>query len=213
MNGLVLHGYWRSTASYRVRVALALKGLDYQQAPHDLRTGAHRDPEFKILAPHSLVPVLETQDGVISQSLAILEWLEETYPIPALLPRSPGDRAIVRGVAAAIACDIHPLNNLRVLDALRGEFSASSVQVSAWIGRWIREGFTGLETLISRHGGAFTFGEAPGFADCCLVPQVYSARRFGVELQDFPRILAVDERVRAIPAVAEAHPERQPDAD
>jgi maleylpyruvate isomerase len=213
MNGLVLHGYWRSTASYRVRIGLNLKGLAFQQASRDLRIGAHHDPGFKALTPQGLVPVLETQDGVISQSLAILEWLEDTHPVPALLPNSPGDRAIVRGMAAAIACDIHPLNNLRVLDALRSEFSASSVQVSAWISHWIGEGFAALETLIGRYGGTFAFGDELGIADCCLVPQVYSARRFGVELKDFPVILAVDERARAIPAIAEAHPERQPDAD
>ena len=212
MSGLVLHGYWRSTASYRVRIGLALKGLDFQQASHDLRIGAHHDPGFKAMAPQGLVPVLETEDGVISQSLAILEWLEESFPIPGLLPTSPGDRAIVRAMAEAIACDIHPLNNLRVLNALRGDFAASPDQLSAWITRWITDGFAGLESLIDHHGGAFAFGDAPGIADCCLVPQVYSARRFGVELQSFPRILAVDERARSIPAFAAAHPDRQPDA-
>ena len=213
MTRLVLHGYWRSTASYRVRIGLALKGLDFQHAPHDLRVGAHHEPAFKALAPQGLVPVLETEDGVISQSLAILEWLEESFPVPALLPKSPGDRAIVRAMADAIACDIHPLNNLRVLNALRGDFSASPDQLSAWITRWITDGFAGLESLIGRHGGAFAFGDEPGIADCCLVPQVYSARRFGIELRSFPRILAVDERAQAIPAFAAAHPDRQPDAD
>ena len=209
----MLHGYWRSTASYRVRIGLALKGLGFQHAPHDLRVGAHLEPAFKELAPQGLVPVLETEDGVISQSLAILEWLEESFPVPALLPRCPGDRAIVRAMADAIACDIHPLNNLRVLNALRGDFAASPNQLGVWISRWINDGFAGLEALVGRHGGAFAFGDEPGIADCCLVPQVYSARRFGVELQSFPRILAVDERARAIPAFAAAHPDRQPDAD
>ncbi len=213
MSGLVLHGYWRSTASYRVRIALALKGLDFQHAPHDLRLGAHHDPGFKAVAPHGLVPVLEAPDGVISQSLAILEWVEERFPVPALLPTAPGDRAIVRAMADAIACDIHPLNNLRVLNALRDEFSASSDQISAWIGRWIREGFAGLEALIVRYGGTCAFGHELSFADCCLVPQVYSARRFGIDLKSFPAILAVDERARAIPAFVAAHPDQQPDAD
>lgn len=213
MSGLVLHGYWRSTASYRVRIGLALKGLDFQHAPHDLRLGAHHDPGFKVLAPQGFVPVLETSDAVISQSLAILEWLEERFPVPALLPASPEDRAIVRAMADAIACDIHPLNNLRVLNALRDEFSASPDQIGAWIGRWIREGFAGLETLIVRYGGTYAFGREPSLADCCLVPQVYSARRFGVDLESFPAILAVDERARAIPAFVTAHPDHQPDAD
>jgi maleylpyruvate isomerase len=213
VSGLVLHGYWRSTASYRVRIGLALKGLDFQHAPHDLRLGAHHDPGFKALAPQGLVPVLETPDGVISQSLAILEWLEERFPAPALLPASPGDRAVVRAMADAIACDIHPLNNLRVLNALRDEFSASPEQITTWIGRWIREGFAALEALIVRYGGTHAFGNKPGFADCCLVPQVYSARRFGIELESFPAIVAVDECARAIPAFAAAHPGQQPDAN
>jgi maleylpyruvate isomerase len=212
MTRLVLHGYWRSTASYRVRIGLALKGLEYEHAPHDLRTGQQHDPRFKALSPQGLVPVLETPDGTISQSLAILEWLEERFPSPALLPSAPGDRAVVRAMANVVACDIHPLNNLRVLNALQSDFSASPGQVTAWIERWIMDGFNGLEPAIVRHGERFAFGDEPGLADCCLVPQVYSARRFGVDLTPFPAILAVNELALGIPAVAASHPDRQPDA-
>lgn len=213
VNRLVLHGYWRSTAAYRVRIALALKGVVFEQAAHDLRLGAQRAAEYLALAPQGLVPVLETPDGALTQSLPILEWLEDRFAAPALLPMQPGPRAIVRAMAATVACDIHPLNNLRVLNALRADFSASEDQVQAWIARWICEGFTALEVLIGRHGGAFAFGDSPSFADCCLVPQVYSARRFKVDLSAFPAIVDVDQRAGVLEAFAAAHPDRQPDAD
>lgn len=213
MNKRVLHGYWRSTASYRVRIALALKGAEFEQSPHDLRQGAQRETQFLALAPQGLVPVLETEDGSLTQSLAILEWLEERFPEPPLLPAQPGARAIVRAMAYAIACDIHPLNNLRVLNALRTDFSASDDQTQAWIARWVGEGFAALEVLIGQHGGAFAYGDSPSFADCCLVPQVYAARRFKVDLRPFPAIADVDQRARALEAFAAAHPDRQPDAD
>jgi maleylpyruvate isomerase len=210
---LRLHGYWRSTASYRVRIGLNLKGLDYQQAPHDLRVGDQRDPAYLALAPQGLVPALETDGSVFTQSLAILEWLDERFPEPPLLPADPDARAVVRGIAALIACDIHPLNNLRVLSALRSDLFARQAQVDAWIARWIGEGFAALEQLIGRHGGDFAFGDAPTLADCCLVPQVYSAERFKVDLAAFPRIRAVAARANALEAFAAAHPARQPDAD
>jgi maleylpyruvate isomerase len=210
---LVLHGYWRSTASYRVRIALNLKGLAYSQAPHDLRTGAQRAPDYLAVAPQGLVPALETSFGVLAQSSAILEWLEERAPTPPLLPTDPDGRAVVRGMAALIACDIHPLNNLRVLQTLRATFGASQAQVDGWIADWISQGFTALEALIARHGGAFAYGEAVTLADCHLVPQVYSAERFKVDLAAFPRIRAVAERARGLEAFVAAHPDRQPDAD
>jgi maleylpyruvate isomerase len=213
VNKLMLHGYWRSTASYRVRIALALKGVAFEQSPHDLRLGAQRDARFLALAPHGLVPVLETEDGPVTQSLAILEWLEERFPVPALLPVQPGPRAIVRAMAATVACDIHPLNNLRVLNALRADFSASQDQVEAWIVRWVCEGFTALEVLIGRHGGAFAYGDFPSFADCCLVPQVYAARRFKVDLRAFPATTDVAQRAAVLGAFATAHPDNQSDAD
>lgn len=208
----VLHGYWRSSAAYRVRIALALKGVAYGQATHDLRTGAQRTDAFRALAPQGLVPALETDDGVLTQSPAILEWIEERHPDPPLLPAEPGDRAVVRGMAAAIACDIHPLNNLRVLTALRTEFGADEAAVARWIARWIGDGFAALEVLIARHGRGFAWGDAPTLADCCLVPQVYGAERFAVDLSPYPRLVAAAQAARALEAVAAAHPDRQPDA-
>lgn len=210
---LRLHGYWRSTAAYRVRIGLNLKGLVYEQAPHDLRTGQQRDPGYLALAPQGLVPALETGGGVFPQSLAILEWLEERFPAPPLLPADPDQRAVVRCMAALVACDIHPLNNLRVLNALRADLHADPAQVEAWIARWIGEGFAALEQLVARHGGAFAFGDAPTLADCCLVPQVYSAERFSVDLTPYPRIRAAAARAAELAAVDAAHPARQPDAD
>jgi len=211
--GLVLHSYWRSSASYRVRIALNLKGLAYEQVTHDLRTGAQGLPAYQSLNPQMMVPALETEDLVIPQSPAILEWLEERYPEPPLLPKDPDGRAIVRAMAALVACDIHPLNNLRVLKALREDLSATPDQVNRWIARWIQDGFAALEPLISRHGGTFAFGDAPTLADCCLVPQVYSAERFGVDLTPYPKIVAVASNAQGLPAFAAAHPSRQPDAD
>ena len=213
MSLITLHGYWRSTATYRVRIALELKGVSYDQVTHDLRLGAHREADFLDVAPQGLVPALDVGEGVLTQSLAILEWLEETHPAPPLLPAAPVDRAIVRAMAEAVACDIHPLNNLRILTFLRAEFAASEAQVEAWIARWITEGFTALEAMIARQGGAFAFGDQPSLADCCLVPQVYSANRFGVDLSAFPRIREVVARSEALAPFAAAHPSRQPDAD
>jgi maleylpyruvate isomerase len=208
-----LHGYWRSSAAYRVRIGLNLKGLAYEQEAHDLRTGAQRDPAFLALAPQGLVPALDTSDGVLVQSPAILEWLEEYAPTPPLLPSDRAGRAAVRAMMAAIACDIHPLNNLRVLNAIRADFGADPAAVTAWIARWITEGFAGLEVLIGRHGAGFAYGDRPTLADCCLVPQVYSAERFKVDLTAFPLIRAAAEKARALEAFQAAHPDNQPDAD
>jgi maleylpyruvate isomerase len=213
MSTPVLHGYWRSTASYRVRIALAVKGVDYAQVTHDLRTGAQRDPAYLALAPQGLVPALEADGLVLTQSPAILEWIEERWPTPALLPADAEGRAAVRAMAALIGCDLHPLNNLRVLAALRSEFGASQAQVDAWIARWIGDGFAALEPQVARHGAGFAFGEAPTLVDCYLVPQLYSAERFGVDLTPYPTLVAAGEAMRAIPEVAAAHPSAQPDAD
>ena len=209
----ILHGYWRSTASYRVRIALNLKGVAHDQRTHDLRQGAQRSGAYLALNAQGLVPALELDGTVLTQSLAILEWLDEVHPATPLLPSTPDARAVVRAMAGVVACDIHPLNNLRVLNAMRGDFAASDAQVQAWIARWIAEGFTALERLVERHGGAFAFGDSPTLADCCLVPQIYSAERFAVDLAPFPRLVAVGARARALPAFAAAHPDRQPDAD
>lgn len=210
---LTLHDYWRSTASYRVRIALNLKGVDYARSTHDLRTGAQRDPPYLAIAPQGLVPALQTPEGPLTQSLAILEWIEEQWPEPALLPKDAHGRAIVRAMAGLIAADIHPLNNLRVLQALREQFSASPDQVQAWITRWITDGFAALERMIGSYGGAFAFGEQPSMADCALVPQIYSAERFGVDLEPFPHIRRAAAAALALRPVAAAHPSAQPDAD
>jgi len=210
---LTLHGYWRSTTVYRVRIALALKGVAYEQVAHDLRTGAQREVGYRALNPQGLVPALEADDAVLTQSPAILEWIEETYPDPPLLPADANDRAIVRAMAATVACDVHPVNNLRILNALRTEFGADEAAVNRWIARWIGDGFAALETQIARYGDGFAFGATPTIADCHLVPQVYSAERFAVDLSPYPKLKAAAENARALPAFAAAHPDRQPDAD
>ncbi len=210
---LLLHGYWRSTASYRVRIGLALKGVAHDSVTHDLRLGGQDQAAYRALAPQGLVPALETPQGALTQSLAILEWLEETYPAPPLLPGDAHGRAIVRGMAALVACDIHPLNNLRVLQVLREALGATQTQLDAWIARWIGDGFAALEPLIARHGGVFAFGDQPGLADCLIVPQIYSAQRFKVDLSPYPRLVAAANAAAALPAFAAAHPARQPDAD
>ena len=210
---ITLHGYWRSTASYRVRIALGLKGLDYRQVAHDLRLGAQREQAFVALSPQGFVPAIEADGAVLTQSLAIIEWLDERWPEPPLLPSDPLGRAIVRSMAQIVACDIHPLNNLRVVTALGEELGADEAQVAQWISRWIREGFTALETLIGQHGGRFAYGDEPSLADCCLVPQLFAAERFEVDVADFPRLLAVAGHARQLDAFFKAAPAAQPDAD
>jgi len=210
---LRLHGYWRSSACYRVRLALHLKGLAFEQVTYDLRTGAQNGSGYLALAPHGLVPALETEDGVILESPAILEWLEERFPAVPLLPPDPMARAAVRAMMALVTCDIHPLNNLRVLNTLRRDLGADEPSVQAWAAHWIGQGFTALEALVAQQGRGFAHGSQPSLADCCLLPQVYSAERFKVNLDRFPEIRAVTGRLRAMPAVMAAHPDRQPDAD
>ncbi len=209
---MILHGYWRSGAAYRVRIALALKGVAYEQVTHDLRLGAQASDAYRALNPQGLVPALEADGDVLTQSPTILEWLEERYPAPALLPEATTDRAIVRAMAATIACDIHPLNNLRVVQALQRDFGLDAAAVQAWMARWMSEGFAALEVMIARHGRGFAFGDMPTIADCCLVPQVYSAERFAIDLTPYPQLMASVEQARMLPAFQAAHPDRQPDA-
>lgn len=213
MTQTVLHGYWRSSAAYRVRIALNLKGVAYAQVAHDLRAGAQAESAYRAIAPIGLVPALEINGQLLTQSLAILEWLEEHVPNPALLPDSPFARARIREMAAIVACDIHPLNNLRVLKALKGELCADEIAVQTWIARWIGEGFAALEAIALSHGGEFCFGDAPTLADCCLIPQIYNARRFDVDLSHYPTLRAIDARCATIDAFVRAAPEQQPDAD
>lgn len=210
---MILHGYFRSGTSYRTRIALNLKGLSYETRGIDLRTGAQKSDAYLALNPQGMVPALETPEGVLVQSPAILEWLEERHPRPPLLPDTAMDRATVRAMAAVIGCDIHPLNNLRVLKALRSQFEADQATVDAWAGRWITPGFEALETLVGRNGADWSFGHTPGLVDCYLIPQIYSARRFNVPLEAFPRLLAIEAAAADHSAFIAAHPDRQPDAD
>ncbi|HEY6476987.1 MAG TPA: maleylacetoacetate isomerase [Polyangia bacterium] len=210
---LTLHSMWRATAPYRVRIGLSLKGLDYAYVGVDLVGGEARRAPYTGLNPQGLVPSLTTDDGVLTQSLAILEWLEETHPAPPLLPKGAGERAIVRSMAEIVACDIHPLNNLRVLQTLAamGHPMGGDDQ-RAWGARWIEAGFAALEPMVAQYGAGFCFGDTPGVADCCLIPQMWSSSRFRVDLSPYPALRAVYERAGEHPAFVAAQPERQPDA-
>lgn len=207
----VLHSAWRATAPYRVRIGLALKGVAYDYAAVNLLAGQQREPAYRAVNPQGLTPALDIGGQVLTQSLAILEWLEETYPDPALLPKAALDRATVRSIAGVIACDIHPLNNTRVGRAL-SKMGIDQAGILAWTQGWIIDGFTALEPVIAKHGQGFAFGARPTIADCCLVPQVYSARRFEVDLTPFPAIRAAADHAAQHPAFAAAHPDKQPDA-
>ncbi|RJF86356.1 maleylacetoacetate isomerase [Oleomonas cavernae] len=208
-----LHGYFRSAASYRVRIALNLKGVEAAQAFHHLRRGEQRDPAYLALNPQGLVPALEMDDGsVLTQSLAIVEWLDEVFPEPPLLPGEPLLRARVRAFAVAIACDVHPVQNLKVLARLRtlGLDEAAVTDWAAWVNR---EGLAACEALLADGAGPFCLGAAPTLADICLVPQLGNARRFGVDVAAFPRLLRAEAACRALEAFRAAAPENQPDAE
>ena len=208
-----LHGYYRSTASWRVRIGFALKGVTAETASHHLRKGEQRAPGFLALNPQGLVPALETGDGaVLTQSLAILEWLEETHPDPALLPRDPAGRAKVRAFALAIACDVHPVQNLKVLARLRA-LGVAEEAVTGWAREVIAEGLAACEALVRDAPGPFLFGAGPTLAELCVVPQLFNARRFGTPLEAYPRLLAAEAACAAIPAFADTAPEKQPDAE
>lgn len=217
MTALQLHTYFRSSAAYRVRIALNLKGLDYAAIPvHLLRSGGeqHR-AEFAELNPARLVPVLTDGTVTVTQSLAIIEYLEDTRPAPPLLPHDVGGRARVRALALAIACDIHPLNNLRVQRYLSSEFGLDDAQRDVWSRHWIATGFEALERLLARSAdtGRYCHGDAPSLADCCLVPQVANAHRVHCPLDPYPTIRRIDEACRQLPAFQRAAPAAQPDAE
>jgi maleylpyruvate isomerase len=208
-----LHGYFRSSASYRVRIALNLKGLSPEHLPHHLRKGEQRAPAYLALNPQGLVPTLENDAGVIlTQSLAIIEWLDETYPGPPLLPDDALRRAKVRAFAMALACDTHPVQNLKVLARLR-QLGLPEEKVTEWAAWANREGLAACETLVAGEAGPFCFGAAPTLADLCLVPQLANARRFGVDVTAYPRLLKAEAAARGMKAFADAAPDRQPDAE
>lgn len=209
---ITLHDYWRSSASYRVRIALAMKQVEYQRHDVNLLKREQVSPDNLAVNPQGLVPTLEADGVHMSQSGAILEWLEEAYPQPPLLPQGLRARSVVRTMAAIVGCDIHPLNNLRVLQQLRGPLAATESQVADWIARWIVDGCEALEVLVAEHGDRFAFADAPSFADCYLIPQLYSARRFAVDLSPFPRLWQVEAQAAELAAFQAAHPDRQPDA-
>ncbi|CCJ06446.1 maleylacetoacetate isomerase [Methylocystis sp. SC2] len=209
---MILYDYYRSSAAYRVRIAIALKGLVVERRRVHLLHGEQRDPGYRAKSPLAIVPTLQLHDGrLITQSLAIIDYLDALKPEPSLLPRDAVRAAQARAAALTIACEIHPLANLRVIEALQQQFGAKNDQIAVWRKRWIAEGLSAVEALIAP--APFAFGAEPSLADICLIPQVYNARRFDVSLEARPRILAVEAACAAHPAFMEARPEAQPDAE
>ena len=211
-----LYGYFRSSAAFRVRIALNLKDIPYEQAFIHLRRNDQRSPDYLKLNPQGLVPALIDGPQILSQSLAIVEYLEETHPEPPLLPRDAAGRARVRSLAQAIACDIHPIDNLRVLRYLAKPMGLDAAQVETWFNHWIKEGFDGIEPILASDGKAtrFCHGDAPGLADLCLVPQVFNAKRYpSFDLKPYPAIMRIFDECMKLPAFARAAPENQPDAE
>lgn len=214
-----LYSYFRSSAAFRVRIALALKNLDYITLPVNLIKdgGEQKSPSYHTLNPQQLVPSFDDSGFVLSQSLAIMEYLDEKYPQTPLLPEDIQDKAYVRALSYLVACDIHPLNNLRVLNHLKNDLAVPKEQVQTWYSHWIIEGFRALETLLIKQYSSdaqrrFCFGDTPTMADCCLIPQVYNAKRFEVELSAFPNIMAIYEYCMSLPAFIQAYPDNQIDA-
>ncbi len=208
---MILYDYFRSSAAYRVRIAIALKGLDVERRHVHLLRSEQRDPGYRAKSPLAIVPTLELDDGrLITQSLAIIDYLDALQPDPPLLPSNAVLAAQARAAALTIACEIHPLANLRVIEALQRQFGAKDVEIAAWRRRWISEGLKAVEALIAP--APFAFGAEPSLADICLIPQVFNARRFDVPLDACPRILAVDAACAMHPAFLQAHPQAQPDA-
>ena len=205
----VLHDYYRSSAAYRVRIALALKGIDYEHRPVDLAAGEQKGAPFHALNPQGLIPALEIDGLVLTQSLAICDYLDATHKAVPFVPDDPAERAHVLALALAVACDIHPLNNLRVLKYLTADLGVDDGAKDKWYRHWVVEGLTALEAMARPRAGTFLFGDAPTLADICLVPQLYNARRFAVPLTPFPTLRRVDETASAHPAFAAAHPDRQ----
>lgn len=214
MSEMTVYTYFRSSAAYRVRIAMGLKGLDpARRNIHLLKDGGEQlKPEYRAVNPQGLVPALDVDGTVIAQSLAIIEYLDETHPKPPLLPGTALQRAQVRAFALAIACDIHPLNNLRVLRHLKSDLGQTDADTNAWARHWIGLGFAALEAQAAGTAGAFCFGDRPTLADICLVPQMFNARRVETDLSPYPTLCRIDAHCQTVPAFAEAHPMRQPDA-
>jgi maleylacetoacetate isomerase len=205
---MILYDYFRSSAAYRVRIALNLKGVEYDRQPVNLVEGRHRAANYLALNPQGLVPMLEIDDLRLTQSLAIAVYLDQIYPEPPLMPRDPAEGAHVRAMAMTIACDIHPINNLRVLKYLKTELGQDQAAIDKWYVHWVTEGLEALETMAAPRAGAFLFGDTVSLADVCLVPQLYNARRFSVPISLYPTLRRADESASALPAFAAAHPDR-----
>jgi len=204
----LLHDYFRSSAAYRVRIALNLKGIEYDRQTVNLVDNEQKAPPYRALNPQGLVPMLEIDDLRLTQSLAIAVYLDQKFPDPPLMPRGPADGAHVRAMAMTIACDIHPLNNLRVLKYLKTELGQAQAAIDRWYVHWVTEGLEALEAMATARAGAFLFGETPTLADVCLVPQLYNARRFSVPIAPYPTLRRAEESASALPAFAAAHPDR-----
>lgn len=212
MSRPVFYEYWRSSAAYRVRIALKLKGVDYESRQVDLREDEQKCDEYRALNPLGLVPMLEIDGHRLTQSVAIINYLDLKYPNQPLLPASAAERAHVVAMAMTVACDIHPLNNLRVLKYLKSELGRSQDEIDTWYAHWISEGLPALEAMARPRAGKFLFGDAPTGADICLVPQLYNARRFNVPLDDYPTLLRADDNANKLDAFAASLPERQEEA-
>lgn len=209
MGRIILYDYYRSSAAYRVRIALNLKGVDYERRPVNLVESEQRSDEYRSLNPLGLVPMLDIDGHRLTQSLAIINYLDLRFPNVPLIPAAAVERAHVVAMCLTVACDIHPLNNLRVLKYLKNEMGHSQEEVDRWYAHWIREGLPALEAMAAPKAGKFLFGNGPSAADVCLVPQLYNARRFNVPIDDFPTLLRAEENANKLEAFAAAHPDRQ----
>jgi maleylacetoacetate isomerase len=209
MSRAILYDYYRSSAAYRVRIALNLKGIDYESRPINLLESQQKSDEYRAINPQGLVPMLEIDGRRLTQSLAILGYLDQRFPNQPFLPTAAADRAHVVGMAMVVACDIHPINNLRILKYLKNEMGQEQEAIDAWYRHWISEGLPALEALAKAGAGKFLYGDAPTGADICLVPQLYNARRYNVPLDDYPTLLRAEENANKLEAFAKAHPDRQ----